>query len=833
MRDSYKIDLRKTKIFTAVKTLENPFFRKAKALSRIFSFLFFVGATLSFLLVAEMIGLTISPEKMIGLTFFFFGSALLFWQIDAFIESKLKHPDIIKAAEAMEMDDYNIAQLFSFKVADAFYQSKGESIDIFLYHLFNDIDFNFIFSRMGIDFVSLKKQLKEFKRSEESKEILYKVINRSLLETADRGGKRIKKNDVLVAAFQEYSLIKDVFADKGANADDIRNISNWIYKLRIKEDEDKRFWEWKNLVKKGSLAKDWASGYTILLDQYSHDWTKSFRRVGFPEIIGRDKEAAAMERILSREKKSNIMIVGEPGVGRKSSIQEIAKRSFYGESLPEMNHKRIVEIDMSFLLANIQDWGETEEVLDRIFSEVAESGNTILVIPEIHNFIGVELAPGRVDISGILLSYLSFPQFKIIGITDYAGYRRMITNSSIGALFEKIEIKEMKNEDVIRHLQNVSLELESRHKKMILYPALKEIVNYCSRYFPEKPFPEKAVDLLNEAMTYLIQKKERILLPEHIAKLVTRKTDIPVGAIEDKEKEILLNLEDLIHQKVINQEEAVREVSSALRRSRSEIASTSKPMGTFLFLGPTGVGKTETAKALAEIYFSSSNKMIRVDMSEFQNLSDIDRLIGAHGHEGFLTTQVRENPFSLILLDELEKAHPDLLNLFLQVLDEGHLTDGAGRRVDFKSSIIIATSNAGSQMILESIKRELNWDELKNKLLDRLFSEAVFRPEFINRFDAVVLFSPLSKENLMDISELLLNKTIKKLKEKNIKFVVTNELKEKMVELGYNPSFGAREMKRVIQDKVENPIASALISGELDKGVSFTIDTQDFSVKFL
>ncbi|MDP1538917.1 MAG: AAA family ATPase, partial [bacterium] len=356
---------------------------------------------------------------------------------------------------------------------------------------------------------------------------------------------------------------------------------------------------------------------------------------------------------------------------------------------------------------------------------------------------------------------------------------------------------------------------------------------YCSKYLPAIPFPEKAMDLLDETMVYLKQTKDKALLSEHVARIVSEKTQIPVGEMEKEERQVLLNLENLIHERIINQEEAVQEVSTALRRARAQVTIRSGPMGTFLFLGPTGVGKTETAKALAQIYFGSEEKMIRLDMSEFQNVTDIPRLLGAPGEEGLLTTQIRKRPFSLILLDEIEKAHPNILNLFLQVLDEGHLTDGLGRKVDFKNSIIIATSNAGYQIILKVLREKTEWPKVKQMLLDYLFEEGLFRPEFINRFDAMVVFKPLTKENLLAIADLMLKKLKKNLKEKEIEFVITEPLKEKMVELGYDPTFGARQMRRVIQDKIENVLAFALLSGEIKRGYKIEIDPEDFRLKII
>ncbi len=831
----YKFELGKTAIFKAVKMSRNPFFGLAGILKKLFLFLFITFSAISMLSIAELLTTGFSERFLLGIAFLFFGSFLLFWQVDSFFSIKIKHPKIgISLNHALgNPENFNLAGFFSFKIANAFQKSgskNGSFPSLFLYHLLDDPDFEFIFSRMGIAISNVRKSLIEIE--DEDPDLMWKLIAGALIETRNRNGKRIKKNDILVSAYENHPFFKNILTDKGIEAQDIRNLADWIHRTKRISENRKKFWKWKNLIKKGSLAKDWASGYTILLDRFSIDWTRKFKKEGFPEIIGHKEEIRTMERILSRKKINNILLVGDSGVGRRSMIYDLARRSFYGESLSEVNHKRIVEFDIPFLLANVENRDEMEGILEKIFGEVTESGNTILIIHDLHNFVGGgDIRPGKIDISGMMAHYLSLPQFQIIGITDYTGYRRVLEESSIAALFEKVEVSEISEEDTIRILQNMTLDFESRYKKLVSYQAIKEIINHSSRYLPSEPFPEKAINLLDEAMTYLDQTGEKILLPSHISKLISRKTNIPVGDMEKNEKNILLNLENLIHEKVINQEEAVREVSSALRRSRSEISSINKPMGTFLFLGPTGVGKTETAKALAEVYFGSPKRMIRIDMSEFQTLNDIPRLIGSSEYEGILTTKIKEDPFSLLLLDEIEKAHPDILNLFLQVLDEGHITDGMGRKINFKSSIIIATSNAGSDMILENIKKNLDWGELKEGLLDHLFSKAIFRPEFINRFDAVVLFSPLSKDNLLDITHLLLKKIAGRLKDKNIEFIITDELKEEIVEKGYNPTFGAREIKRVIQDKVENSLASALISGDIERGSVIKINPKTFEVE--
>jgi ATP-dependent Clp protease ATP-binding subunit ClpC len=571
------------------------------------------------------------------------------------------------------------------------------------------------------------------------------------------------------------------------------------------------------------MAKSWTAGYTLTLDRFSVDLSEMVKRQGFPEIIGHQKEIEAIERVLSRREKNNILVIGESGSGRKSIVQTIAQKSYLGESLKEVNYKRVVQLDLAGLINQTGSLKAAENILNAIFAEVVLSGNIILVIDEFHSFL---------EISGVILPYLALPNFPVIAITTFKGLHENIEqNTSVSDLFEKVEVEEISEQETLLLLENLSLFLERKYRVFISYASLREIIRLSDKYLPDSSFPEKAIKLLDEIMVYVSQKKAKVLLPEDVFKIVSEKTQIPVGQIETKERETLLDLENLIHQRIINQQEAVREVSSALRRARAEVSIRKGTIGSFLFMGPTGVGKTETAKAVTAIYFGSEDKMIRLDMSEFQDVVDIPRLIGSPGQEGLLTTKIREAPFSLILLDEIEKAHPNILNLFLQVLDEGQLTDGLGRKTDFKNSIIIATSNAGYQIILEALKENTPWDQVKSKLLNFVFEKAIFRPEFINRFDAVVVFGPLSRENLLGVANLLLGKLKKNLAEKEIELVVTEDLKAKIADLGYDPTFGARSMQRVIQDKIGNVLATAILSGKIKRGGRIEIDPETFQIK--
>lgn len=836
-------NLKNSAIFQAILLEKIPVFRYSSFFQKLFLVL---GI---FLVLLSPFFKNLTPRFFFLFLIFF----ILFKEIELFFNFKIKNPKLkITLSQAISRpEEYNLAEFLDFETAKIVWQSikfcKKRKISeipsaVLLYFSLKESKrIKFIFHRLGVNIFSLEEKVKNYleklERGEEFQEKFSQNFQKTIVEALKFANKRREEKigirEILIGISKHEPLFEKILTDYALTCQDIENTVSWSHFLENRIIKRKKFWEYENLAKHGSLARDWASGYTITLDKFSIDWTKIVKKWILKEIIGHQKEIKLVERILVNPKMNNVLLIGEPGMGRKSIVEAIAYKIFVGASFPELNYQRVVELDMVSLFSQIPTTEEVEVVLRKIFQEVVYAGNVILVIDNLHKYVGGKKASlGTADISEILAKYLQFPQFRLIGICDYNGLHRQIEqNPSLLSLFNKVEVSEISEAETIRVLRNHALELEERYKIFVTYPTIREIIKLTDRYMPSHYFPEKAINILEETVIYVVTSlKEKMVLPSHVAKVVSEKTEIPVGEIEEKEKEILLNLEKLIHQRIINQEEAVKEVSTALRRTRAGIILRKRPIGVFLFLGPTGVGKTETSKALAEVYFKGEENMIRLDMSEFQDISDIPRLIGKPGQEGILTTSVRENPFSLILLDEIEKAHPDILNLFLQVFDEGHITAGDGKKVVFTNTIIICTSNAGSGIIFEEIKLKKNLETIKERLLDYFIKNRIFRAEFINRYDAVIVFKPLSKENLLDIAHLMLSKLKKNLEEKKVELIITSALKEKIVELSYNPVFGAREMRRVIQDKIENVLAQAFLSDKIKIGDKVMIDPLDFKL---
>ncbi|OGZ35481.1 MAG: hypothetical protein A3A94_00880 [Candidatus Portnoybacteria bacterium RIFCSPLOWO2_01_FULL_43_11] len=613
------------------------------------------------------------------------------------------------------------------------------------------------------------------------------------------------------------SLSREAGFGKDIKPEDVLDVSAWIRRETEAQEEKKRFWTLDYLLRISGLAKDWAYGFTNTLDRFSFNLTAavSSQNIEYKLIIY-GKAIEAIEQILARAGENNTLLIGEPGVGKREAVLGFTYLVAHGKILPVLEHKRVIELELNSLLAGIQSPGDLKERILRVFNEVEKAGNIILVIDNFHNLV----------LSGVLdavLSYLGSRNFQVIGLTDYGNYHKHIEpNSALLKFFEKIEIPELSQSQTLFILENIVSFIEKRAGVLVTYQALKEIIDSAELYIQDTPFPEKAVDLLDEVVVYAATKtKDKIVLPAHVHQLVSLKTGIPTGKITEEAKKELVNLEEEIHRVIINQDEAVKVVADALRRARTGLSGKDRPIGAFLFLGPTGVGKTSLVRALSKIYFGKEERIIRLDMTEFKEDASISNLIGSFKEEkpGILTSAVRERPYTVVLLDEIEKCSKSILNLFLELLDEGRMRDALGRVVSFRNTIIIATSNAGAELIRTSIKEGKDLLQIKAQILDALQSEGVFKPEFLNRFDAVVLFKPLSQEHLLSIAQLMLESLNKRLeKEHESVLVITQELKQKIVELGYDPVYGARPMRRVIQDKIENQIAKKILKGELKKG---------------
>ncbi len=835
----FKFSFYRSPIYKAVKA--PLILRKADFIKKICFYLFIAFLVFLILATVESRFRILSTEVILGIVILFFSLFIAYWYLALFFKLKLKQPDnpISMKEASSRIEEIDFADFLSYESAeilDKVLRSKEKDSTTLLYYLLKDADFShFVFTRLLIDkakILGAVNSLRDKRSNGNISDCLKEVIVKGLQIAAKRSHEKIEPEDLFVALASTNDFFEKILIDYDIKVREIEALTSWYLRIRKREEKRRRFWEYEHLSKAGSLGREWASGSTYLLEKFAVDWNNALIKRGFRKTIGHEESINVLERIVSADGKNNAILVGRPGTGRRSVIDEITRRSFLGISTPGINYKRVFKLKLQSLIAIAEGKEDTERILDKLFNEVASAGNIILVIENIHEFVAGKERPGVVDISGIIEPYLNHPDFRLIGITNYMDYRRVIEkNQSINSHLRKVEISEATQEDTVRLCEMITGSLENKYGVFISYQAIKAVVELSERFLSADPFPEKAMDLLEEAVTSASQEGKNVLTKEDVAEILSEKAEVPVGEAAGEEKKVLLNLEEEVHKRIINQEKAVSQISRSLRRSRTDIDTRTGLIGSFLFLGPTGVGKTETAKAISDIYFGSVKKMIRIDMSEYQNISDISRLIGSEEVGGILTEQVIEDPFSLILLDELEKAHKNILNLFLQILDEGHVTDGVGRKIDFKNSMIIATSNAGYQLIMDSVKKGIDPDTIKEKILDHLFKKSIFRPEFVNRFDGTVIFKPLSEENLIDIAELQLQKMRESLKEKHISFRITEELKKKIVDSSYDPVFGAREMQRFIQNEIGDTLATAILSDEINPGDEILINPEDFSFK--
>lgn len=744
------------------------------------------------------------------------------WQAD-----KWRTPLPEKKLKDVELNKENISYWFDRKT-QVFVGSLGSSANI-KQALFSTRQTQFILVRLGIGSDSFLEN--QFDQNIAIEDIMLKAGEFAQIEESQL----IKIGHVTGAVFALDKSLEKVMVDHDIVIEDVLNVVSWQERIWNELDAPSELINPSKLRFTGGVGRDWASGYTNYLDKFANDVTDIVTSPHFDhQFIAHKNQIDEVERILSRSGKHNVLLIGETGIGKRTMVLGFARRLVMGDTLMPLRHKRLVELDVSSILANASSSGVLEARLIGLLNEAVKAGNVILYIDDIERLLlNNDNKAGSVNAGEILLPYLQSSVFQLIGTISPADYHMAIERQmAIASSFEKIEISEPDEKTTIRIMQEVAPSMEMRHGVVATYQALRQIVVRASRYLPQRKFPEKGIDILDEvAVDVATKSKSKLITPEAVDALLSQKTNMPIGEAKEEEKESLLNLEQSLHERVINQTNAIEAISNALRRSRAGVKTEGKPVGTFLFLGPTGVGKTETAKALAEIYFKSEKEMLRIDMSEYQEISSLRRLIGdeTQGLGGALTNGIREKPFTVVLLDEIEKAHPKILDIFLQVLDEGRLTDALGQVADFRNAIIIATSNAGANFIRQSIEANIqNFDmnAITKELLNQIQNDNIFRPEFLNRFDSVIAFRPLTIEELEKVVDLQLNALNKRLSNRQITVKLSEGARSKLAKLGFDPTYGARALTRAMSNSLENLLAQKLLKEEIQKGQIFEVSEE-------
>ena len=643
---------------------------------------------------------------------------------------------------------------------------------------------------------------------------------------------------------------------------------------------------------------------TPTIDVMGMDLTAAARAGKLDPVICRHKEIERVVQILSRRTKNNPALIGEPGVGKTAIVEGLAQRIVNGDVPETLTGKRLLTLDIGSLVAGTKYRGEFEERLKKIIEEIKAAGNCVIFIDELHTLVGAGAAEGAVDAANILKPSLARGELQCIGATTLDEYRKHVEkDAALERRFQPVMVEEPTVEETIEILRGIKERYEQHHKLEITDEAIRAAAELGSRYIPDRFMPDKAIDLIDEAASRVrlqkstappslkealrgmeavqrekeaaiaaqqyelaadlrdkeVKLREKIekleagwqeaqsqekprVLEEHIAEVVSMWTGVPVTRIARDESERLLTMEENLRKRVVGQDEAIKTISRAVRRARAGLKDPRRPIGSFIFLGPTGVGKTELVRALAEFMFGSEDAMIKIDMSEFMERHSVARLVGAPpgyvGYEegGQLTEAVRRKSYSVVLLDEIEKAHPEVFNMLLQIMEDGRLTDAKGRRVDFRNTIIVMTSNVGAELIRRdnTLGFTLTKDEIKSaedayqRMKDKVMGQlkTTFRPEFLNRIDATVVFRPLGAEQIRAIIELMINRTRQQLSDQRIKLELTPEAKDLLMKKGFDPQYGARPMRRVIQNEIEDPLAEAILEGRFQPGQTVIVDAE-------
>jgi ATP-dependent Clp protease ATP-binding subunit ClpC len=646
-----------------------------------------------------------------------------------------------------------------------------------------------------------------------------------------KSGKVARLSDVVEAVFSADETAAVFLAEKRASVRLAVETAEWVEREFENIYRGRRWWGREHLGRIKGIGKDWSYGSAWRLLRYGKDISESplFVSSGEAEMKLASGAGEQLESVLSRARETNALLVGDAGSPREAAVNFLAARIADGSVLPALEHKRIIIFDSESFISDTKTKVVFERELFRLFREIEESGNLIVVLANFPSFIESAAELGS-DVARVLDEYISGNKIQIIAISETGAFHKVLEpDAGLMKRFEKIIVSAPLEKSILPYAENEASRIEKKTGLFFVYQTVESAVKTASRYFMSESLLDKTADILYEAANRAASDRRAVVLPSDVLTIVEKRTGIPAGELTETERAALLNLEENLRKRVIGQDGALSAVAASLRRARAGTANPNRPFGSFLFLGPTGVGKTETAKALADAFFGGESTIQRIDLSEYKTSDALERLIGSFtkGIPGVMSSMLREKPYGVLLLDEFEKTTTDIKHLFLQILDEGFFTNAGGKRVNCRNLIIIATSNAGSDLIWSSAQGGGNLAGDKKKIINALVERGIYTPELLNRFDGVILFEPLVGKNLRIVAKMMLQKLAARLMERGISFVPTERLVDVVMESGTDPQFGARAMQRAVTEKVERAIADKILRGELRPGSRIELSPEE------